>query len=91
MQGRCHQEGFCLMLMCRFFIQPQSLGVMKRVEKSDFFFKGEAPLDTQGWRLPWNCPQPQRMVLEEHMAILEGEIWGKAPHYVWLCQGLEKL
>lgn len=30
------------------------------------------------------------MVLEEHVAITEGEIQSKAPHYVWLWQGLEE-
>lgn len=64
---------------------------MKRVEISDFFLREKAPLHTQGWWLPWGCPQPQRTVLEEHVAIPEGEIWGKAPHSVWLCRGLEKL
>ena len=48
-------------------------------------------METQGWWLLWDCPQPQRMVLEKHVAIREGEIWGKAPRYVWLWQGLEKL
>lgn len=46
---------------------------------------------TLGCWLLWDYPQFQRMVLEDNVAITEGEIWGKVPHYLWLWQVLEKL
>ena len=48
-------------------------------------------METQGWWLLWDCPQPRMMLLEEHVAITEGEIHSKTPCYMWLWQGLEEI